>query len=64
MQSFCFIVRQHKNAEKTSWNKWKIELITLFLERVKVVVYVIFIIVFFLVGFIGKQIELEKYSWL
>ena len=45
-----------------TWNQRKIYIITLFLERIKVVGYVLFIIMFFVVGFVRKEIELRNMS--
>ena len=42
-------------------NKRKIGIITLFLEKIKVFLYILFIIMFFVVGFIRREIELGKY---
>jgi hypothetical protein len=45
-----------------SWNQRKIRLITLFLEKTKVVGYILFIIIFFAVGFVRKEMELKRYE--
>ena len=43
-----------------TWNQRKIYIITLFLERIKVVGYILFILMFFVVGSVKKGIELKN----
>jgi len=50
------------SRSSTSWNQRKIRLITLFLEKTKVVGYILFIIIFFAVGFVRKEMELKRYE--
>ena len=49
-------------TETVSCIERKIYFITTFLERIKIILYVIFIILFFLVGFIKKHIIMQTYS--
>ena len=64
--SICeeFNFRNHVDAKiQVSRDKRKIYWITIFLLRIKVGMYVAFIILFFLVGHIEKQILLHRYSF-